>query len=622
MKIKSLLIGMLACTALVGCSNEELIEDPVNNPVNGKADAYLAVRILDANGSGSRASNNGGYEYSENEHAISTAHFYFYDEGGKYVTFATADLNPANNKNEGTTVEAVTNSVLVLKNLTSTNFPKYVVAVLNQPELYENMSMAELQEELSASATVGGTKYNNNYIMVNSTATKVGQGGKFFATEIENGKFLKEPKEASELTAANTVNIYVERLAAKVTTKSASTTFALGNDFNIDGEDNIQLKAKVLGWGLNATNKKSYIIKKVHNGFKVAEETRNDGTTKVAEWDYSSTDLYRSWWAQSPNYNGGAYPVSYASGDYVAAEEGGNAFENGLLTDNYSLDYNTYDGLSIGIGVSDYCAENTNTRTELTLPDENFHAKATEVLLKAQVVDKDDNAVDLFRYDNTLYTAKGYLERLFNKAEGINVYKLEGSEYKAISSEDVFDFTATGANFDNMLQNKGDGKVIVKEFTSLVTADATWYVKGNDGKFTQMAVDGTKTIEAQILEKVNAAFTSIFAKEADDKNTAYAHAYHYNDGMMYYNVAIEHYRTNAASKVYDANGAVDVVEGEYGVVRNHHYELNITNITKLGAAVHDATEEIVPDKDENVTYCVGATINILAWKVVKQDVEI
>ena len=45
MKIKSLLIGMLACTALVGCSNEE---DLLNGEqgVAGKAEkAYLAVDL-------------------------------------------------------------------------------------------------------------------------------------------------------------------------------------------------------------------------------------------------------------------------------------------------------------------------------------------------------------------------------------------------------------------------------------------------------------------------------------------------------------------------------------------------------------------------------------------------
>ena len=53
MKIKSLLFGMLACTALVGCSNED---DPVVN--NGSeetlANSYMAIRIADANNVTSR----------------------------------------------------------------------------------------------------------------------------------------------------------------------------------------------------------------------------------------------------------------------------------------------------------------------------------------------------------------------------------------------------------------------------------------------------------------------------------------------------------------------------------------------------------------------------------------
>ena len=626
---------MLACSAMVACTNEDPIDNGnENTSLNGKGEAYLAVKILDANGGESRAANGSDYDYSTTEHEIETAHFYFYDQSGKYVSYAIADLDPQD-KNEATTVESVTTSVLVLKNLTSTNYPKYVVAVLNQPEMYSNLSLAELQEKLSSSAQVGGTKYNNNFVMVNSTAKITGEGGKYFATEIAPEKFLKEPVDA--LNSANTVNIYVERLAAKVLTKVESTakgagdatvtlanniaTFPLGSDFNIDGVDNKVLKAKITNWGLNATNKKSYVIKKVHANFTADKDTKNNN--EVEAWGYSDASLYRSWWAQSPNYGAGSYPLAYASGDYVSDD-----MEAGELAEDYSLDYITWERLAINLGSNDYCAENTNTST--ILEDGNFHAKATEALLKATIVDGNDMPVDLFRYDNTLYTAKGYLERLFNKAEGINIYKQDATntnKYKAISSEDVFDFTVDNADFDTMLENKGDGQVTVKTFTSLVTS-GDWYLKNANGEFEKItateAAEGVeaKSVESKVLEAVNNAFASIFSAEANPENIAYAHAYHYNDGMMYYNIPIEHYRTNVASSVYNENGVVDVVEGEFGVVRNHYYQLNITSVTKLGAAVHDATEEIVPDKDANITYCVGATINILAWKVVNQNVNL
>ena len=116
---------MLACSAMVACTNEDVIDNPNENPaLNGKGEAYLAVKILDANGKESRAANGSDYDYSTTEHEIETAHFYFYDQSGKYVSYAIADLDPQG-KNETTTVESVTTSVLVLKNLTSTNYPKY-----------------------------------------------------------------------------------------------------------------------------------------------------------------------------------------------------------------------------------------------------------------------------------------------------------------------------------------------------------------------------------------------------------------------------------------------------------------------------------------------------------------
>ena len=59
-----------------------------------------------------------------------------------------------------------------------------------------------------------------------------------------------------------------------------------------------------------------------------------------------------------------------------------------------------------------------------------------------------------------------------------------------------------------------------------------------------------------------------------------------------------------------------------GVVRNHIYETNITKIAGLGTPVYDPTKTIYPEKPENNDHFIAAQINILSWRVVKNDYEL
>ena len=59
MKIKSLLIGMLACSAMVACTNEDAPVNGENNKFNGEK-AYLAVNIVTSEAN-SRAAGAEGY---------------------------------------------------------------------------------------------------------------------------------------------------------------------------------------------------------------------------------------------------------------------------------------------------------------------------------------------------------------------------------------------------------------------------------------------------------------------------------------------------------------------------------------------------------------------------------
>ena len=88
---------------------------------------------------------------------------------------------------------------------------------------------------------------------------------------------------------------------------------------------------------------------------------------------------------------------------------------------------------------------------------------------------------------------------------------------------------------------------------------------------------------------------------------------------MYYAIPIEHLLKRASS-------GTDIVEGNYGVVRNHWYTVTVDKILRLGTGVFqpgEGGELIIPStKPEDPTYYLGARINILSWKIVHQNVDL
>ena len=84
----------------------------------------------------------------------------------------------------------------------------------------------------------------------------------------------------------------------------------------------------------------------------------------------------------------------------------------------------------------------------------------------------------------------------------------------------------------------------------------------------------------------------------------------YKTGQTYYIVDIEHFGTDTAA---------------YGVVRNHVYQIDINSITGYGSPVYNGLGNIIdpeyPEVEDESSF-VAARINVLSWKVVKQQVDI
>lgn len=577
MKINKLFLGLFACAALSACSNDESEIIPNDDPKVFTGDeAYITVRLADA-GSITRATG-GDFEYGTDEQAVTNAHFYFYDANGVFVVQGNAwnGGNPSTENPPGN-IEFTSNTLVVLKGLTEKAYPKYMVTVLNKPQNFvHGTTLTAMKAALADNASEGIINNDNgtNYFAM-STTSFAGQAGledNYFVTEIKEENFSLEPITG---TFANPVTIYVERLAAKVSLglhKDLEAVTINGKDYyqikatvagdpNAGGNGNIaaeNLYVELLGWKLNATAKKSYIVKNINK----------DWTNTDLGFIWNVPSFYRSYWGQSFNYGqSSGYPANAAE---AAASEW--------------LEYVSLKDDIVEMGKAAYCAENTNMSYIIS---QNFPSAVTSILLKARICDEKGEALDLVRYNGLLFNQDSFLEyvlNVLNTSNQLNVW------YATDNGSGVTTFTRIGKEYVEM-ENVADGvvKVVFKN-------------PNNTTLYSQRA--------GNVFDKIT-DFTALNTSLAN----ASAGALGYKGGLMYYNIPIEHLNNADIT-----NG--EIPEAKYGVVRNHRYVVTINKLENMGKGIYDEDEVIVPGDDDGETYFVGANINILSWKIVNQDVDL
>lgn len=588
--MKRLFLTLAACAALCACSKDDA--DSQKTPVFTGDTAYLNVRISDAATRASAGDPNEFENGSANEYAVSDAKFYFYDANEAFVTQASV-WNGGDPVGGDGNIEFNGNSVVVLRGLTGTSFPKYMVTVLNAPAGFQPGQRLD-----GMLATMAGSMYNNAGEFVMSTTSHPDQKDAdngalpYYVTEVTAANFSPEPVKA---TFANTVAVYVERLAAKVSLRLGdlenldATTGRCKLNVSVAGELNgtddgttspaegaTDIYIEFLGWALNGTALDSYMMKNID------ESWTNTATSLGLGWNWKDPTRYRCYWGKSYNYakTDGNYPLTSGDGNLVAP---GNS-QAGDMNAKY-LHYITAAQIGnavSGTGSSDYCFENTNTAALA-----QTRSALTSVLLKTRICDKDGGALDLVRYNGLLYNKETYLGYVPNSL-GLNAYYEDGQ-----TPEGLKKYTRIGADYLE-LATLGDGKVYVKMKETLPTP--------------VYAISGETAAEITDFTAIDTALKEF--------NETGAEAIAYTGGEMYYNIPIEHLRNNEADDktIYEAN---------YGVVRNHHYVLSIDKLSRLGKGIFDPDEVIIPNvEDEKETYYIGATIHILSWKLVNQGVEL
>lgn len=438
-----------------------------------------------------------------------------------------------------------------------TVLPYQMLVVLNLPTADATRFPGKSLTQAQAELSEIYSNSPESFIMTSSTYLNATNKVVFTTSGIE-GNLKKTEAEA----IANPVNAYVERLAVKgsLTMKDATVTATMPGIF----PPTTPVTAAFDG------GDKAVTIK--INGWGFSNLNKQSYYIKKIDagwtftWTWNAASNYRSFWAQDANYTDGVYPVNYAD----LRDEGGT---DAITPTTAALTYKPYNQIAATAwAAADYCHENTIAGSLLT--GKHYMNAATNILVAAQMKLADDTEyVTLYRFNGVLYKWADYANIL---AANLNqsYKKTDNTAYTAA------DFQVPDPNIATTFTNLYDG-----EIKPLLTADA---------------------VNNSIEDAINYLAGDRFITEV------------FTNGCMYYSIPVEHFLNPTYNKT---NPSDPFLVGDFGVVRNHFYQVTVTDIKKVGIGVFDVTEPIVPNYDPS-TYYLAAKLNILAWQTVTQNVTL
>lgn len=277
----------LAAIAFSACTSEEVAE---NNPTTGEGTtSYVAVNINSVGTSGSRA--DGDYvNGSANENKINAVRFYFFTESGDAYNMGATNYvekeNPTGDGKFTPNVEKITDAMLVIEGATKTA-PHSMIAIVNPATIESGVLQAKMTKA-QVEAAVAEQNFNaqgadaKDFVMSSSVYSD--GTNKVWVADI-TGHVATDKTTAER----NPVDIYVERVAAKLTSTATvakeSGKFLVGETTN--GKN---VYAVIKGWGLAKETTDANLIKKI-------DATWTDDGLGFTQWNHPA--YFRCYWETS-----------------------------------------------------------------------------------------------------------------------------------------------------------------------------------------------------------------------------------------------------------------------------------------------------------------------------------
>ncbi len=561
MNTKKLLFSLLAVFALTGCSTNE--DAPIGKGEDEQGNRqlrYLAVNIVTPKEPGVRSVREGEFEQgTPGEDAAEKATFVLLDKDGKVVSVLPDQvLSPKGIGPYDPHVENISTAVLVVQHA---DVPAVtgILAILNAPSGLDiagqgetmNTTLTKIKEIAGAYGTDGteGTFIMTNSVYVSDSDIKI-------AADVADDNF----KETPEAAKAKAVDIYVERVVAKIKINKVGdmNTFNRGASIEINGKENpISLTVDIKGIQIANSAQKSYLFKNV------------DGFDSNAPWEgWSQPDYFRSYWA---NMLSGVTYTNH-SWNKISGEGEGNT------------------GLPLTSDQIFYVQENVVPTTSTANPKQH-----TSVIVTAQLKKADGNALEFVRIGGIYYTPLDGLEQIAGGLAKRNYYiKNAAGTYESIPVE-YFEW-ATKAPEDAVDFKGWEGFAQLKSGKE----SETFY------QYVEDVAEGEDPYQARTAVQINEALREKALR-----------ALKWTDGKCYYFVDIEHFGTEITGE-----GDAATTVNRKGIIRNHVYNLTLNSLSGLGVPVFDPDKDIIPENPpKDKLFYLAAHVNILKWRIVNQAID-
>jgi len=607
------------------------------------------------------------------ENKIHTLEFYFYDKDKNFHSYYNLPLDKAGVDPEKVddanrpNVGAFYHCNVPVTLIQGETYPQYVICIVNSVEgsSYVNKSMDEAQKKTLTSiygASEEDTpKYfgmsNSVYYGVDEYTSKSDQ--LIMATPFKIDA-LKTESELETMTTeqkeAAAINIYVERYAAKVNLDLSQTQIS---DYTTGNEGDVALTFTPTGWGVNAIEK-SFFFLKAFRTLDASTITPNAGTASGGYGntfeEYAALDFlfkgwnnashHRSFWARTPGYYLNDYPI--VSDDI-----------NDDPNVQYQIEYLKYNDCQkiesaneAGKPFSHYVMETTMKKSRLTGEDMPANylplASIPSVLITGEyrIKGHEDTEADLYAYgmqDNKyrFYTGDTHaatvgLANITDKMlddQTIILRRIEDGDkvsYVSYNSETIGDLrskftmahpskevrTASISSVGGQVNGGGvkvAADIVVLQLHELSEGEDLnlWFYNSVVGEYQQITSSNVNVANLLLLQNLGGAHM-------------------YNKGKAYFSAPIQHWgwyrqettKASGAKQNANPNKGQPMAEwdwskmetGDFGIVRNHIYEMQIGKIVGLGTGIKDPDEPIVPPADK-VGYQVHFHVNIQKWAV-------
>lgn len=428
---------------------------------------------------------------------------------------------------------------------------------------------------------VDGAFANDNLMMTNvPVVTKPGKAPFDDATVLADvtKSIFKTEAEAKANPAAD---VFVERVASKVTLGMTGSGTSTGT-LSADDATAKTFAYDLVGWNLANVNKSSYLVRQYDNSWNNLTSDATDFVTgadksafianpyrfaginliKTAVSSDPGANKYRTYWGMDKNYS--TVDAPFASDPTVGDAD-----------------------LTLGKNKTTYCYENTFDVAHQDVRN------TTCAIVKMKITP--DNYTD-----GTFYTINGGKDVVYSLASAKTKV---GNQFLGENTESYLKATYFPAISEA-------GKISVSDVDFSDKAGKVTFKK-LVLKFTPDATGGTAT---------NADVTDAAVLTALANNIKVVE---YKGGYSYYNILIKHFgdeltpwnpSTKTTGVSYPAPNEEANWLGRYGVLRNNWYDLDITGVSRLGAATPDELDvKNDPTPDDNLKSYISVKINVLSW---------